>query len=141
MDKNDREDMHIVGELDSESRSTRSRTTNAEYRTHLANERTFLAWCRTSISLVVFGFVLERIDLMIQTPAAAQGRGAMGAELAMVSLFAFILAGVIMLVSGWRFLVVRTMIRRGSISLSVFPELMVIFSMVAIIAMVILLVL
>ena len=30
-------------------------------RSHMANERTFLAWCRTSISLLAFGFVMQRV--------------------------------------------------------------------------------
>lgn len=33
---------------------------------HLANERTFLAWIRTSIGLMAFGFVIERFGLFIQ---------------------------------------------------------------------------
>ena len=32
----------------------------------MANERTFLAWCRTGISLIVFSFVIERFDLLIR---------------------------------------------------------------------------
>lgn len=30
---------------------------------HLANERTFLAWLRTSLGLIAFGFVIERFIL------------------------------------------------------------------------------
>jgi|SRR5580704_155198 putative membrane protein len=30
---------------------------------HLANERTFLAWIRTSISIIVFGFVVARFGI------------------------------------------------------------------------------
>lgn len=32
-------------------------------RDHLANERTFLAWIRTSLGLIAFGFVIERFIL------------------------------------------------------------------------------
>ncbi len=32
-------------------------------RVHMANERTFLAWIRTSIGIMAFGFVLERFAL------------------------------------------------------------------------------
>ncbi len=35
-------------------------------REHLANERTFLAWIRTSIGIMAFGFVLERFAFFIQ---------------------------------------------------------------------------
>ena len=35
-------------------------------RAHMANERTFLAWIRTSIGIMAFGFVLERFALFIK---------------------------------------------------------------------------
>ncbi|MEM9945649.1 MAG: DUF202 domain-containing protein, partial [Cyanobacteria bacterium P01_D01_bin.36] len=35
-------------------------------REHQANERTFLAWLRTSISLIGFGFAIARFGLFIQ---------------------------------------------------------------------------
>ncbi len=34
-------------------------------RDHMANERTFLAWVRTSISIMVFGFVVEKFALFL----------------------------------------------------------------------------
>ncbi len=35
-------------------------------RDHLANERTFLAWIRTSISIIVFGFVVAKFGITIR---------------------------------------------------------------------------
>ncbi|MGE3820062.1 MAG: YidH family protein, partial [Isosphaeraceae bacterium] len=35
-------------------------------RDHLANERTFLAWVRTALGLIGFGFVLARMGLFLQ---------------------------------------------------------------------------
>ncbi|HXP31990.1 MAG TPA: DUF202 domain-containing protein, partial [Stellaceae bacterium] len=35
------------------------------YSDHAANERTFLAWLRTGLSVVAFGFVIERLNLFI----------------------------------------------------------------------------
>ncbi|MGA2193064.1 MAG: DUF202 domain-containing protein [Nitrospirota bacterium] len=35
-------------------------------RVHMANERTFLAWVRTSIGLMAFGFVVERFALFVK---------------------------------------------------------------------------
>jgi putative membrane protein len=32
---------------------------------HAANERTFLAWVRTSIAVIAFGFLVERFDLFL----------------------------------------------------------------------------
>jgi putative membrane protein len=45
---------------------------------HAANERTFLAWTRTGLAVVAFGFVVEKFNGMVETvagtasPAAAQ---------------------------------------------------------------------
>ena len=36
---------------------------NSNCREHLANERTFLAWVRTSIAIIAFGFVIEKFSL------------------------------------------------------------------------------
>ena len=36
---------------------------------HAANERTFLAWVRTGLAVIAFGFVIERINLFMVTLA------------------------------------------------------------------------
>ncbi len=38
---------------------------------HAANERTFLAWIRTAIAVIAFGFVLEKFNLFILALAAS----------------------------------------------------------------------
>ncbi len=35
------------------------------YSDHAANERTFLAWVRTAIAIIAFGFVVEKFDLFL----------------------------------------------------------------------------
>lgn len=45
---------------DKKSANIRSR------RVHMANERTFLAWIRTSIGIMAFGFVVEKFSLFIK---------------------------------------------------------------------------
>jgi putative membrane protein len=37
------------------------------FRDHAANERTFLAWVRTAIAIMAFGFLIERFDLILKT--------------------------------------------------------------------------
>jgi putative membrane protein len=37
------------------------------YSDHAANERTFLAWVRTAIAVIAFGFLVERFDLALTT--------------------------------------------------------------------------
>lgn len=41
---------------------------------HLANERTFLAWIRTSIALMGFGFVIFKFALFVRQVAFALGK-------------------------------------------------------------------
>src|SRR5579863_1616566 len=36
---------------------------------HSANERTFLAWVRTSITVMAFGFLVEKFDLFLELAA------------------------------------------------------------------------
>jgi putative membrane protein len=40
-----------------------------DYRDHSANERTFLAWLRTGIAVIAFGFVIEKFNLFVLTMA------------------------------------------------------------------------
>ncbi|WP_171036492.1 YidH family protein [Dyadobacter sediminis] len=54
-----------------ETESDRSHKKNAG--DHLANERTFLAWIRTSIGIMGFGFVVVKFSLFIRQIAAALG--------------------------------------------------------------------
>jgi putative membrane protein len=37
------------------------------YSDHAANERTFLAWVRTGVAVIAFGFVIEKFDLFLLT--------------------------------------------------------------------------
>jgi putative membrane protein len=76
------------------------------YSDHAANERTFLAWVRTAIAVMAFGFVIERFDLFIQ--AISSQRQALlnssGSIFANVAGLAFIAIGVAMIViAGFRF--------------------------------------
>src|SRR5262249_30375836 len=42
-----------------------------KYSDHGANERTFLAWVRTGIATIAFGFVVEKFNLFVLTLAEA----------------------------------------------------------------------
>lgn len=110
-----------------------------DLKTHLANERTFLAWCRTSISLVAFGFVVGKFELFVKW-ADKTDMLRVQTELRLIALFCFLLAGAIIVIAGWEFLYLRRKIQRGEISLSAFPEIMVVLSMILIICMIIVLV-
>ncbi|BAQ18622.1 YidH family protein [Methyloceanibacter caenitepidi] len=41
------------------------------YTDHAANERTFLAWMRTGVAIIAFGFLIDRFDLFVMTMAEA----------------------------------------------------------------------
>ncbi|BCS94031.1 hypothetical protein L3N51_00397 [Metallosphaera sp. J1] len=42
---------------------------------HMANERTFLAWVRTGIALIGFGFVIAKFALFLQILKGVKGVG------------------------------------------------------------------
>jgi putative membrane protein len=41
---------------------------------HAANERTYLAWVRTAIAVMAFGFLLERFDIFVSYASRASGK-------------------------------------------------------------------
>lgn len=79
-----------------------------QYNDHAANERTYLAWLRTGIAIIAFGFVLERFDIFLHTIVQTLGAGAAhevghGGREAGVALVA---VGVVTLAAAtWRFTV------------------------------------
>jgi putative membrane protein len=67
---------------------------------HAANERTFLAWVRTAIAVMAFGFLIEKFDLFLkyaglssglQVPPQLHQRAAAIAGLALIVLGALLL--------------------------------------------------
>ncbi|AWS00130.1 YidH family protein [Metallosphaera hakonensis] len=42
---------------------------------HMANERTFLAWIRTGVALIGFGFVIAKFALFLQILKGVKGTG------------------------------------------------------------------
>jgi putative membrane protein len=86
---------------------------------HLANERTFLAWVRTSIAIMSLGFVVAKFGLWLRelasrlaprTPAHGSGfSGPVG-----MGMIAF--GGALALLAAWRFHTVNRQIERGRVS-------------------------
>jgi uncharacterized membrane protein YidH (DUF202 family) len=83
---------------------------------HLANERTFLAWVRTSISVIGLGFVvakfsvwLRELSVRFNSPAPAHSTG-LSMPLG-VSLMLF--GGILALLAAWRYRVVKTAILKS----------------------------
>ena len=74
---------------------------------HSANERTFLAWVRTSIAVIAFGFLVERFDLFLAfaAPDPVKNRIAVSRdEFGHVAGLCLIVLGIVMmLVAAFRF--------------------------------------
>jgi putative membrane protein len=70
------------------------------YTDHAANERTFLAWIRTAIAVMAFGFLIERFDIFLTSMRGAQSNPVIlhGQRFANEAGLAFILLGVLMIV-------------------------------------------
>jgi putative membrane protein len=66
------------------------------YSDHAANERTFLAWVRTAIAIMAFGFLVEKFDLF----AEIAGKSIAGAALSMGGQIAGNIAGLLLIVLG-----------------------------------------
>jgi putative membrane protein len=86
---------------------------------HLANERTFLAWVRTSIAIISLGFVVARFGLWLRELAVRVSPGApmRGSGLSTpigIGMIAF--GGALTLLAAWRFHVVNRQIDRGLVA-------------------------
>ncbi len=96
-------------------------------RNHMANERTFLSWCRTGISLIGFGFVIERFDVLIRemrfiaVPGLSQHVSGVPTTKYM-GIIALGLGMVIIVLAGWRFYYIRRHINKGDTEFSVVPD-------------------
>lgn len=86
------------------------RVTNpSRIRDHLANERTFLAWIRTSISMMGFGFLAAKLrfePLISEADTGIISSSTLGVLLAFVGIISVMLAA-------WRYVSVTRMIDEG----------------------------
>jgi len=60
-------------------------------RVHMANERTFLAWIRTSIAIMAFGFVVEKFALFVKQISYLLGKEAVLPSRGYSSIFGILL--------------------------------------------------
>ncbi len=79
----------------------------------LANERTFLAWVRTSVTILSFGFVLAKFSLWLRELV---GRGDLqnrsSASGTWMGLALIVLGGLLSMLAAWRYHVVNRNIER-----------------------------
>jgi|SRR5579863_491190 len=69
-------------------------------RNHLANERTFLAWVRTGIGVVVFGFAIGRFGIALREFLQLQGHAPQTTNLSVWFGMASIALGVLLILAG-----------------------------------------
>src|SRR5208283_878741 len=62
-------------------------------RVHMANERTFLAWIRTSIGIMAFGFVVEKFALFARQLYILLGKSSDSPSHGYSSMFGAVLVG------------------------------------------------
>jgi putative membrane protein len=81
---------------------------------HLANERTFLAWVRTSVAIVVFGFAIGRFAIALRQLTAMQGHPTKTTGVSVWMGMVSILGGVAMVIAGLlRYRKTRSLLERG----------------------------
>jgi putative membrane protein len=89
------------------------------YSDHAANERTFLAWVRTALAIMAFGFLVEKFDLFLEVAAASLNRqdlsfgGRIVGDIAGLALI--LLGGIMMVLSTIRYRAVRQAIAAADI--------------------------
>jgi putative membrane protein len=86
---------------------------------YLANERTFLAWIRTSVAVVSLGFVIARFSVWLRE-LAVHREPQVQAHRAGISLpigvAMMTLGGLLAVLAAWRYHVVNRDIERGKVS-------------------------
>ena len=75
------------------------------YSNHAANERTFLAWVRTGIAVMAFGFLVEKFDLFLEIAA----RSLAGKPPSAVTQVAGNVAGLLLILLGGAMMVIATL--------------------------------
>lgn len=103
-------------------------------RVHMANERTFLAWIRTSVAIMAFGFVVEKFSLFVSQMAYYLGQAQTPPERAS-SVMAVLLVGlgVAMGVLAFvRYKKVERQIREGSYAPSAILSVLLALSVIAV---------
>ena len=79
---------------------------------HLANERTYLAWVRTGITIVALGFVVAKFNLLIRE-LAGSGASAQSPYASALGIVLVLVGAVLVALAYLRYLGVRSALERG----------------------------
>jgi putative membrane protein len=112
--------------------------------TYLANERTFLAWIRTSIGIMAFGFVVEKFTLFMRqisffflskADSPATSPASVSPEISPTSSLGIILVGLgvfICFLAFLKFKKIEKQIREGRFEHSILLEVMLMLSILSV---------
>lgn len=104
-------------------------------RVHMANERTFLAWVRTGISIMAFGFVVERFSLFVRQVSDYLGTKGDAPSPGYTSLFGVVLVGLgalMGILAFFRYRTVERQIASGTYAPSLLLTLLLTLALLAI---------
>jgi putative membrane protein len=83
---------------------------------HLANERTFLAWIRTSISVIGLGFVVAKFSVWLRELSARLDQTVQSKHSGLsmpLGVALMVLGGLLAVIAGWRYRAVKAAIEEG----------------------------
>ena len=81
---------------------------------HLANERTFLAWVRTSISVIVFGFVVAKFGITLRQFFRFENLDPHETGISLALGVSFMVVGILMAILAiWRYQLTRVQIEQA----------------------------
>jgi len=82
---------------------------------HLSNERTFLAWIRTSISVIVFGFVVARFGITLREFLRFENLEPHENGISLALGVSFMVVGILMAILAiWRYQTTRVQIEQAN---------------------------
>ncbi|MHB1949335.1 MAG: YidH family protein [Gammaproteobacteria bacterium] len=110
-----------------------------KHRDHMANERTFLAWIRTGVGIMAFGFVVEKFSLFIkelgaysQNPHIINSHYVVKSYSAVLGLTLLILGSVLCLLAFFKYKKIEKQIDEGQFHPTLLLDIMLVISLVLI---------
>jgi putative membrane protein len=104
----------MPGDEQPEERPLAARLNPNLLRDRAANERTFLAWLRTGITLTALGFVVARFEVLLYEVARIDQREFDKSEVALVIGLLLVIAGpALVALAAWRYVLANRDLMRG----------------------------
>lgn len=101
----------------------------ARIRTRLANKRTFLAWCRTALAFMGFGFLLEKLDVFLTSQHQIVSAEVLR-ELGVLGSFTFVAGPLLVIFAGVRYYRLEKVLGFDGYTKFILPEIILIAGIV-----------